>query len=79
MTTGMGNGGGVGWTVTGQMEVTAPDSTGRYVPGVKVSFTTVTGLSGTVFVPDAQYNTERVRAAINERVAQMLAVHGLGG
>lgn len=70
---------GAGWTVTGQMEVTAPDSTGRYVQGVKISFTTFEGLSGTVFVPDAQYNTASVAAAIGARVAQMRAVHGLGG
>lgn len=71
-------GGGM-WSVSAQQEVTAPDAQGRYVPGVKVSFTTRAGLSGSVFVPDAQYNPANVRQAVEQRVAQMLTVHGLGG
>lgn len=70
---------GAGWTVTGQLEQTGLDANNRYVPGVKISFTTAGGLSGSVFVPDSMYNAASARAAIAARVAQMSEVHGLNG
>lgn len=67
------------WTVTSQLEGTGQDANGRYVEGFKVSFTTASGLSGSVFVPNAIYNKESVRQQIAQRVAQMLDVHSLNG
>lgn len=72
------DGKGVGWAVTAQQEVTAPDANGRYVPGVRVSFQTARGLTGTVFVPDQQYNAATVRAAVNARVDLMHSINDLG-
>lgn len=70
---------GGAWRVTGQVEQTGLDSNNRYVPGVRISFTTREGIAGSVFVPDTQYNAEAARAAIAARVAQMAGVHGLNG
>lgn len=68
-----------GWTITTQQETTAPDQSGRYVPGVRIGFRTREGISGTVFVPDTQYTPENVRALVTARVVQMLLVGGLQG
>lgn len=67
------------WNVTTQQETTRPDSTGRFVSGVLVTFTTSNGLSGSVFVPDAQYTPDNVRSAIQARVEQMVGVQSLQG
>lgn len=68
-----------GWRVTTQQEVTAQDTSGRYVPGVRVTFTTTDGIVGAVFIPESTYNTATVRDAINARVAQMRAIATLEG
>lgn len=67
------------WTVGSQQEATGQDSLGHYVPGVNVSFQTVSGMVGSVFVPNTQYNADTVRQMIAARVARMVAVRDLEG
>lgn len=67
------------WSVTAQQQQTAQDSTGNYVAGVKVTFVTGSGLSGSVFVPESQYNAETVRAMVAARVEAMAAIAALNG
>lgn len=58
------------WSVVGQTETIQPSPTGSgVVSGVQVSYTTTDGHTGTVFVPDTQYNPDTVRQLINARVA----------
>lgn len=71
--------GGPAWQITSQLEQTGQDANGRYVEGVKVSFTTAAGLMGSVFVPNTLYNAASVRQLVAQRVAQMSEVHGLNG
>lgn len=67
------------WHIVSQqetMQVVPPQGATR---GVMVYFSTPTGLNGSVFVPDAQYNPANVKAAIAARVHQMNLVQGLTG
>lgn len=68
-----------GWTVTGQVDTTDFDMTGRAVRGWRVSFVTNAGVSGSVFVPKSIYTVENVRAAIAADVQTLNAVQGLSG
>ena len=67
------------WTITTQQEGSRPNATGQYVEGVTIGFQTINGLTGTVFVPNTQYNPQAVKDLINARVAAMQAVQGLKG
>lgn len=67
------------WTVTGQAEDSIINDAGRAVNGVKISFTTPAGDTGTVFVPNAAYSVDNVRAAIAAKVATMLGISALNG
>jgi len=67
------------WKVTGQTEYTQVATTGPPVQGVKVFYTTGQGHSGSVFLPNAQYNQQNVRAAINAAAANMDAIGQLTG
>lgn len=67
------------WSVTYQTETMGVGPAGLPVAGVRVGFKTGTGQEGTIFVPDASYTPDAVRAAIAERVAAMAAVAGLSG
>jgi hypothetical protein len=69
-----------GWKVDNQIETIGLGSDNHPVEGWKVFFhTTPAGVNGSVFVPKALYNAERVRALIQEQVAHINAVHGLSG
>lgn len=69
----------VPWTVTSQREDFQPGPNGQLVQGVVVSFTTAAGVQGSVFVPNAEYVPDRVRAYIAARAAAMDAVSRLTG
>ena len=69
----------VTWRITSQLETMAPNASGQYVRGVHVTFSTDTGLVGSVFVPNQQYNPGMVAEMIAQRVKQMVAVHNLNG
>lgn len=68
---------GPSWKVVNVTETTAADSTGRFTAGKQVTYQLDSGLSGTVFLPDAQFNEDAVRAAINQAAAQLHAVGNL--
>ena len=67
----------VTWKVTTQSPATRPDRTGRVVPGTDVYFTTGSGISSSVFVPQTMYNPETVKDMINLAATQLEAVQGL--
>lgn len=67
------------WTITGQLETADIGPQGTYVPGVKVSFRTAAGLTGSVFVAATDYTTDAVRKAVAAKVATMTEVAGLQG
>jgi len=66
-----------GWTVVGQTAKTMPNSQGVLVPGIQIAFTTGSGQPGTVWVPEADYNVDTVRALILQRVKTIDAIQGL--
>jgi hypothetical protein len=67
------------WTVTGQEQVMAKDSTNRYVEAVRVYF--VVGALGpfSVDVPQAGFDPATVSQLIDDYTAHIVAVAGLGG
>jgi molybdate-binding protein len=67
----------VKWRVVSQIETTQPDASGRFVPGVLVSFQTESGVVASVFVPAAQYNVETVKRLINEKAVLIESVQRL--
>jgi hypothetical protein len=67
------------WTVVSQVETVDLGPAGAFVAGVRVSFTTAAGATGSVFVPSDQYTVERVRAAINAKAETLDAIAELRG
>lgn len=67
------------WTVTQQQETTDVGPAGGYVAGVRVTFRTAGNVVGSVFVPEADYTPDRVKAAIAAKAAAMAAVGALEG
>lgn len=65
------------WSVISQAETMGIGPTGTAGSGVKVTFRLADGTTGSVFVPDAQFNAENVRAAITARVGVLESVKGL--
>lgn len=65
------------WSVTTQTETMGLGPNGLATKGVSVGFSTPDGTVGSVFVPEAQYNPDNVRALIVARVATLEAVKGL--
>ncbi len=64
--------------ITGQHQTSWLDPSGRFIDGVEVSFT-IPGHGGqSVRVPLDQYNADRVKALIEERVAHVSAIAQLG-
>jgi hypothetical protein len=68
-----------GWSVIGQEEQVGLDAYNRPVKGMLVRFQTAAGVAGSVFVPQADYRVENVRAAIAQAVSDIDAVHRLKG
>lgn len=67
------------WTVVGQTEDFGANAAGQYVPGVRVSFRTASGATGSVFIPAAEYTVDRAREVIAQQAVAMEAVSGLQG
>lgn len=72
------NGQGGGYAVTAQLQTTQLYG-GRFVRGVEVSFTTTKGNSGSVFIPEDQYNPDNVKAQVSAKAALMDAVGAITG
>lgn len=62
------------WKFDNQVETIQPSPTGGVTSGFKVTFITGDGHSGSVFVPDAQYDPATVKALIDAKVAIMAQV-----
>lgn len=67
------------WKVEYQTETVGLGSDGRPTEGVKVGFVTASGVHGSVFIPKAQFNANKVKAAIIEQVTHHDAVASLNG
>lgn len=75
----MSGNGDAAWFVTTQMETQRLDPSGAFVQGVQVSFRTAEGATGSVFVPRADFNVEKVRAMVAAAAAEVSAVANLRG
>lgn len=60
-----------------QVPTYGTDASGKPTSGRDVTWQASNGTSGTVFVPDAQYTPDGVRAIVNAAVAQEMAISGL--
>lgn len=69
----------VTWTVGVQMVTVGPDKAGKMVNGYEVPFTLSTGHTDSVFVAGADYNIDNIRAAIQVKAEQIVAVSRLAG
>lgn len=65
------------WHVTGQVEQTQVDPSGRIVEGMRIMYLTGQGVAGSVFLPMALYDPGHVRAAISQAAASNDAIAGL--
>lgn len=67
------------WEVIQQVEKTDLGPGGAYVPGMTITFRTAGGVTGSVFVPHADYTVDAVRKAIGARAAVLDTVAELRG
>lgn len=67
------------WEITAQVQTTDLGPSNAYVDGVKVTFRTRSGAVGSVFIPNADYTVETVRAKVSAVAATMETVAGLQG
>lgn len=67
------------WYVTAQQETSRPIAGGQVARGVLITFALQNGQQGTVFVDEAHYNPDYVRAAIADKAATMTAIGNLSG
>lgn len=65
----------VGATITDQVQTVEPAPNGQVVRGYRVHFTIPSGQGGSVFVPEAQYTENGVRAAVAAQAGVMAALH----
>ena len=69
--------GTVQWRVTTAVERTQIGPTGQPQTGKVVTYQLSTGQQGTVFIPDAQFNPDGVKAAIGPIAENLAAILGL--
>lgn len=68
------------WQVTNQEPAQEFPTNGNPVTGKRITFTTSTGYSGTVFVPDPVYaQPDQVKEIIANEVRRVVAIHTLTG
>jgi hypothetical protein len=67
------------WNVTSQNQATEQDTTGNFVQGWRVYYQLASGTTGSVFLSDAMYTADNVKAAIAAKVATMNDVEALSG
>lgn len=63
-----------GWRVGTQVASTRRSSSGEMVQGMEVHFVTGYGVSSSVWVPNATYSEQKVRAAIARKASTLDAV-----
>lgn len=71
--------GSIEWRITQQVEQLGNDGTGRFIPGVLVSFTSVPGGAGQVFVPASEFTVESVALKVGAKAKLMGTVSSLTG
>lgn len=68
------------WTIEGQIPTVDLDASGRPIRGVRVSYLIyATQVRDSVFIPQARYNPDTVKAAVAEAVKNHNAVSQLQG
>lgn len=65
------------WKVVSQVPTTGQDSNGQFVRGRNVNYQLADGTTGSVFVPNASYTPDAVKAAIAADAATVAAIAGL--
>lgn len=65
-----------GGRITDQVQTTENDPAGRATRGVRVSFQTGKGQTGSVFVPEGRYTYDNVVAAVREAANRIDGIHG---
>lgn len=68
---------GSGWQVIGQTQVTDANAEGRFVDGLRVTFRTGLGHTGSVFIPLDAATPDNVAQVISERAMTMDGIAGL--
>jgi hypothetical protein len=68
-----------GWTVGTQVQRTARNTLGQFVPGWDIHFVTSSGIAGSVWVSDTDYNPSTIRELIASKAAIIDQVQGLSG
>ena len=67
------------WRVTDVQEVSDLAPTGQFVRGQRVSYQLADGATGTVFVPNSQFNEATVRTLVSAAAQRLANVKGLQG
>jgi hypothetical protein len=70
---------GTGWSIQAQTYKVAPNVSGALVQGTEVSFMTASGVLGTVFIPQAQYTVDNVRANVAAQALVLDQIQNLKG
>lgn len=68
-----------GWTITSQSRTIQNDASNTPVRGIEVYFTTGKGATASVFIPDAQYTPDNVRARVADFANRLDQVQGATG
>lgn len=69
----------VKWTITSVTPTTGINAQGTPAKGQNVTYQLENGDSGTLFVPDAQYNPANVKQLVHEHAANTVAIKSLTG
>lgn len=65
------------WHVTGQLEQQKIDTSGQVQDGMTIMYQTDAGVSGTIWLPMAQYTADNVRRAISLKADLNNTIQGL--
>jgi len=67
------------WHITSQAETAGDYGNGQFGQGVRITFQTVDGLTGSVFVPISSYTKANVQKLVAEKVALMADIQSMQG
>ena len=66
------------YTIVAQHNTIGFNTQGNAVAGWQIDYSTPNGNTGSIFVPNAQYNLATVKELIEAQVQTMAAIHQLG-
>jgi hypothetical protein len=69
----------VGWRIINTVPTMGIGPDGKPAKGQDVTYQLDTGDSGTIFVPDAQFNANQVGQLVTAHATNLVAVKGLSG